>query len=208
MKDRLGDYSQLPNCDHDDSRTASQPTRPHRLTRSLGIAAFLALALVTGLIASSTHGYLSLRHSNPKITYCGHTSSEARALGCVLEPMMYGWMPPQCQYPEVTSHNNFTKWPWYADENMTQLLNEEQIWKGEFISLWTNISGYHTEHCLFLYRKLMYGLENKVRWLDKKTVSSSHAYHCVGQLSEAPEGPNDTTFVQLGIYTCEETTWY
>ena len=207
MKDGLGDYQHLLNDIDDIPRIKSRQAQASNTQKALGIVAVLSLALVVGYAAGSTRHLKSLWTAKPNITYCGHTSSEARALGCVLEPMMYGWMPPQCQYPEVTHYNDFMKWPWYADENMTQPLNEEQVWQGEPIALWTNTPGYHTEHCLFLYRKLMYGLDNRVKWLDKKTLSSNHAYHCVGQLSEAPEGEHDTTFVELGIYTCEQTIW-
>lgn len=34
--------------------------------------------------------------------YCGRSSATAMERGCVMEPMFYGWMPPQCVYPELT----------------------------------------------------------------------------------------------------------
>ena len=207
MKDGLGDYQHLWNDDNA-TRITSRQTRAHNLWRALGVVVFVCLILGVGYAAGSTRYVRTLWLSKPKITYCGHTSSEARALGCVLEPMMYGWMPPQCQYSEISSYNDFMKWPWYADQNMSQPLSEEQVWEGKSTMLWTDRPGFHTEHCLFLYRKLMYGIEKKVRWLDKKTLSSEHAYHCVGHLGEAfEEGEIATNYAELGIYTCEQTIW-
>lgn len=119
-------------------------------------------------------------------------------------------MPPQCQYSEVTKSNDIAKSPWYADQNLTQPLNEEQILKGESIIIWTDHLSYHTEHCLFLYRKLMYAMAKRMKWLDKKTLSSEHANHCVKELIGGPGGKRDhitRVWVQLGMYTCEEMMW-
>lgn len=90
---------------------------------------------------------------------------------------------------------------------MTQLLSKPQLESGEFLDLWTNRAGYHTQHCLFLYRKLAYAVQNKVAWVDNKTLSVHHAYHCVDQLNASSEAWNATTWTGLGMYSCEKAPW-
>ena len=207
MNDKLGAYEHIPN-DEDDTRNGRKLNRMAAFLRVCCFLALFSLAVFIGIAAEPARHTMSLWLASPKITYCGRTSSEAQARGCVLEPMLYGWMPPQCQFPEVTSYNDpFKEWTWYADENLTQPLTEEQLWNGKSIELWTDVLGFHTEHCLFLYRKLMYAMENRARWLDKKTLGSEHAYHCVEQLSAGRESGNGSTYAMLGMYTCKETPW-
>jgi hypothetical protein len=42
---------------------------------------------------------------------------------------------------------------------------------------------YHSEHCLFQWRKLQYGMHNRVEFLDNKTVSLGNSGHRADQLS-------------------------
>ena len=165
--------------------------------------------ITVGMLVGSLHPFDSFRgRTAPRITSCGRTSEEAIARGCVMEPMVYGWMPPHCHYQEVSQKNSpFEDWQWYADENMTTLLSTDQLWRGEILTIWNNVHNYHTQHCLFLYRKLAYGVENGVEWLDKKTTNWAHADHCVGQLSNGKEADDASTHVILGMYECERTAW-
>lgn len=207
MKENFADYEHLREED-DDARAIPRPPRRRPCLQIFGLVSLTLLATLLGVALGSTRSLKLYWQTTPRITSCGHTSSEARARGCVLEPMVYGWMPPQCQFPEVTSQNDpFEKWQWYSDENMTQLLSRDQLERGESLDLWTNRPGYHLEHCLFLYRKLMYAMETKAQWLDKKTLAAHHAYHCIGQLSTSSEAWNATTWTGLAMYTCESSPW-
>jgi hypothetical protein len=67
---------------------------------------------------------------------------------------------------------------------------------------------YHSEHCLFQWRKLQHGMHNRVEFLDNKTVSLGHSGHCADQLSGGHcEGASDWSIVELGFYRCRRTVW-
>ncbi|ORY70414.1 uncharacterized protein BCR38DRAFT_471714 [Pseudomassariella vexata] len=122
--------------------------------------------------------------------YCGRSSLTAKARGCVMEPLFYGWMPPQCVFPELTSaHPVFEDRKFYKDRNMTMELAPEQLWAGEEIMVYTH--RYHGEHCLFQWRKLQYAMDHRMEFLDNKTISLHHTTHCADQLSVGCEGPQD-----------------
>ena len=70
--------------------------------------------------------------------YCGRSSAVAKARGCVMEPLFYGWMPPQCVYSELTNkHRVFDDRRFYRDKNMTQELRSEELWEGKHVMIYT-----------------------------------------------------------------------
>ena len=180
-----------------------------RRPRSRLIVAIPAIFAVVCLTTAWTVWRTTSSPEHPFVTDCGRRSSEAIARGCVMEPLIYGWFPPQCSYDEVTDqHNPFEDGrKWYSDEAMTTELNSTQLWRGEHVNVWTTANHYHTEHCLFLYQKLAYSVAKRQTWLDKKTMSWYHADHCVKQLMSGTEAPSASIHVVLGLYTCDRTPW-
>jgi hypothetical protein len=63
---------------------------------------------------------------------CGRSSKVAMERGCVMEPLLYAWMPSQCVYPELSA-----QWPvfedrvYWSDTNYTTQLTPAQLWAGE-----------------------------------------------------------------------------
>lgn len=85
MKGSFAKYSHLKDEDSD-----SQKQPPHRRSQVIGLIFLILLASVLGVIVGSIRP-LRLHipsTSEPEISDCGHTSREARARGCVLEPMV------------------------------------------------------------------------------------------------------------------------
>lgn len=83
--------------------------RPARRKHSnvLSFTAGFAASIVLGAIAISIYNTLSAAKTAAEIeaedwNYCGRSSATAMDRGCVMEPMFYGWMPPQCVYRELT----------------------------------------------------------------------------------------------------------
>ncbi|KAF2786852.1 hypothetical protein K505DRAFT_258992 [Melanomma pulvis-pyrius CBS 109.77] len=138
--------------------------------------------------------------------HCGRSSSLAIERGCVMEPFFYGWMPPRCVFPELSEqYPVFSNRKWYKHENKTVELSEDDLWKGKHKFIYTE--KYHGEHCLFQWRKLQYGMQNRKDYLDNKTISGHHANHCADQISIACEAPGDVSKVELGFYRCRKTVW-
>ncbi|EFW99771.1 hypothetical protein CMQ_89 [Grosmannia clavigera kw1407] len=71
--------------------------------------------------------------------HCGRSSAVAKARGCVMEPMFYGWMPPQCVYDELTKqYPVFEDRKYYSDPNLTEELGPGQLWAGEHSVVYTS----------------------------------------------------------------------
>ncbi len=66
---------------------------------------------------------------------------------------------------------------------------------------------YHTEHCLYQWRKLQYAMDHHTEFIDNKTISQSHENHCANQLSVRCEDPTDVTEINLGFYKCRKAIW-
>ncbi|KAK3315705.1 hypothetical protein B0H66DRAFT_518300 [Apodospora peruviana] len=139
--------------------------------------------------------------------HCGRSSKVAMERGCVMEPLFYGWMPPQCVFQELSyAYPVFEDREWFSDENLTvPIASPEKLWKGEFVKIYTH--KYHGEHCLFQWRKLQYAIHHRKEFLDNKTVSLHHENHCADQLSAGCERPLDRNEVELGFYRCRKTIW-
>lgn len=166
---------------------------------------FFMLSLVLMAIMVPTAVYLSILRASGRapITDCGSTNEEAISRGCFMEPMVYGWMPPACYFANLSSqYQPFTDRDWYSDPDFASdsKIAAEDIWAGKHTHIF--VHRYHTEHCLFLWRKLAWAVEAKSEWLDTKTLSVSHTDHCAKQLSRSWESENGTNNVELGFYHC------
>ncbi|KAI1198903.1 hypothetical protein F5X97DRAFT_322960 [Nemania serpens] len=203
------EYKPLPS----DVSTEVPPTR-HRKnkwnTLSFSIGCVTTIAL--GVILLAVRGALSIPKTAAEIeaedwNYCGRSSDAARARGCKMEPMFYGWMPARCVFDELTqSLPIFEDRTYYSDKNMSQALLPEQLWAGEYKLAYT--SRYHDEHCLFQWRKLQYAMANRLEFIDNKTISLHHTNHCADQLSESCEPHTGSVAeIELGFYRCRKTIW-
>ncbi|KUJ11015.1 uncharacterized protein LY89DRAFT_594845 [Mollisia scopiformis] len=179
----------------------------------LSFTAGFAASIVLGVIALSIYRLTSVPKARAEIeaeswNYCGRSSVTAMSRGCVMEPMFYGWMPPQCVYQELTeSLPVFEDRKYFSDANLTQPIQVPQLWAGEHNVIYTD--RYHDEHCLFQWRKLEYAYNHQMDFIDNKTISMHHSKHCADQLSissEIANGPR-ANYIELGFYRCRKTIW-
>jgi len=69
---------------------------------------------------------------------CGRSSIIAQQRGCVMEPLFYGWMPPQCSWKELSDqYPVFEDRTWYADKNMTVRIPSADLWAGKHVHIYT-----------------------------------------------------------------------
>ncbi|KAI2609833.1 uncharacterized protein GGS25DRAFT_486451 [Hypoxylon fragiforme] len=123
-----------------------------------------------------------------------------------MEPNFYGWFPSRCVFSELTDkYPVFEDRKWFVDVNLTQEISVTDLWEGKHAKIYTK--RVHGEHCLYQWRKLRYGMENRKEFLDSKTFSTHHAKHCADELSVRCEGAEDKTEVELGFYRCKRTIW-
>lgn len=136
----------------DETNTTPGPRRKWRWNMaSFGLGCVVA-ALMTSILFLAAN---SLRHERPQTpeqereaqeaesesewNHCGHSSREAMALGCVMDPPLNSWMPPPCYFGELTSSLPpiFENRQYYSDVNMTQEITVAQLYNGEFPSVYT-----------------------------------------------------------------------
>lgn len=196
-------YHRLSDIDKSDSEilrpSASLSAKPSRWM-------FYLLCLSTAAFLSSVGTYFIIpnRETKTDMLTCGTTNEEAMAQGCIMEPMVYGWMPKPCYFPELSSqYTPFEDRDWYTSNSY---LEEEKIppadiWAGKHQHIFTR--QYHGDHCLFLWRKLNLAVQRKSKWLDHKTLDLAHTEHCVMELEDhGIEWKNSSNNVVLGFYRC------
>jgi hypothetical protein len=110
------------------------------LSFGIGCLTTVLLVVVAFLVHRSTSVPKTAEQlENEDWNYCGRSVESARARGCVMEPLFYGFMPRQCHYPELSSQFPvFEDRPYYSDENMTQLVTPEELWDGKHSVVWTS----------------------------------------------------------------------
>ena len=171
----------------------------------LTLASTVLLALV-GLISFLAWprdlGYLE----TGSVAHCGNSSAEAMSMGCRMEPMLYGWVPPDCFVEELSAqYTPFEDREWYAEEARENKINPASLWGGELPIVWT--VPYHEQHCLFLWRKLALAVKQRRPMLDDLSLSLHHADHCADYIYRGRESPHGANYVVLGFYTCEVLPW-
>lgn len=82
---------------------------------------------------------------------CGKLSTveEARALGCIFDPMSWVWVRPECYDAElVADFMNRTDWSWHTDPKLTpeSVVPMDEIYRGDHPKLFIS-KMYHTVHC-------------------------------------------------------------
>lgn len=130
--------------DEDANITPSARRRWRWNLASFGVGCVLA-ALITSILfltAKSLHHPKTaeeIEAQESEWNYCGHSSREAMELGCVMDPPLNSWMPPQCYFHELTSSLPpiFENRQYFSDVNMTQEITVEQLYNGEFSSVYT-----------------------------------------------------------------------
>lgn len=151
FKNKALKYEALKCCNSDAAASLRPITFPSSTRHRAGY-------FTAGLLAASLIFILSLlaiQTSSPSLrtaaereaegwNYCGRSSEVAKERGCIMEPLFYGWMPPQCSWKEFSD-----QWPvfedrtWYSDENMTVTISPENLWAGKHVHIYTNRLAYH-----------------------------------------------------------------
>ena len=122
--------------------TTSQRRRQRWSLASFGIG-FVAAALLTStvfLVARAlNHPATTEELEAQEWNNCGRSSHEAMERGCVMDPPLYAWVPPQCYYNELTSSLPpiFENRQYYSDVNMTQAIATEDLYLGEHTRIYT-----------------------------------------------------------------------
>jgi hypothetical protein len=144
-----------------------------------------------------------LQITNPSVTaalstwfsghlpHCGDSLEEARSLGCLYDPMINSWIPPDCHFPtlfeEALAFNN----TWYYDKDMQHQIPMTVLMRGEVEAYWPG-PGHHQLHCLYTWKKLLWSIDKGVL-ADSYSASYEHGNHCIGWLMAPNENLGNST---------------
>jgi hypothetical protein len=105
----MHDYEKLTTEDVSDlSSKASLPasfgqvSKKRQSSYAATLLSFVAvISFVAIVISYSVYQQYHVSRQRYIYTPCGNTSEQARSQGCMYEPWLSGWVPPECYYQEV-----------------------------------------------------------------------------------------------------------
>ncbi|KAK3935757.1 hypothetical protein QBC46DRAFT_421361 [Diplogelasinospora grovesii] len=158
---------------------------------------------------------------------CGASPEEARALGCVFDVYVNGWLPAACYdkaVAEMSESNDTdlfpaaggrTTYPIYWDEEFTKRATLEDVEAAAFANGEDGFNvrfhiayDYHRAHCLHLWRLTASAAERLVRGeravgVYYKAASPEHAWHCSKIIIEGDgRDPNKKDRITPGVGRC------
>lgn len=163
---------------HGEDTTDRSPSAASKRPRYWMMVVLLAM-ISSGL----TIAFLNWNRSS-KWNECGSTPAEARANNCHFDPMMRAWIPDACFYHEpLDEYDPFHDREWFLDWKLTKPADIDVLVAGEGPHM-VYTKDYHTEHCLYVWRKLGIAIDQKRPFVDNKTYGLGHSRHCSLQIAE------------------------
>lgn len=130
-----------------DDMDDEKPTRAQRSNHRSSVLSFAAGLTTAAILIILTLGAAQMLKPRSRTfqeieddewNHCGRSSQHAMDRGCVMEPLFYGWMPSKCVFPELTDQFPvFEDRTWYQDENLTQVIAPEDLYRGKHNIIWT-----------------------------------------------------------------------
>ncbi|KAH3985010.1 hypothetical protein HBI24_128330 [Parastagonospora nodorum] len=166
---------------------------------AVGLTLLTLLSLQTLYTKSHTSNALVI----PK---CGPTPAEAKAQGCVFNPINFSWLPPDCYDKELFDEmleeemKRAGPWKWYLAPNFTQEIPQDWEDLSTHTHVWTE-HRYHVLHCLGTWRTLHRSVMEGGLGLVPSFIEYGHTMHCaqfIGKAAVSDEmKPRQETVVML-----------
>lgn len=110
--------------------------------------------------------------ANAQLLTCGHSTQEAKSMGCKYDILSNHWIPGICMDEEaVKEYQQDGSWYGYADRNRTQLLSYESM--GDMELYYTSMRD-HIIHCAVLWKKQFRAFYVERKNVDTLIGSYSH----------------------------------
>lgn len=146
--------------------------------------------LLLSLLTSSLLLYQTFAPNSPppgehpkELGNCGHSSEDARSLGCRFDPMTWAWQRPECYREDlIESFLNRTEWRMYSNYTLRpdEEIPREEWLRGDHDVVYAE-NKYHYIHCTYMWRKIhsafLYHLPT-----DSDTMAMHHSLHCEIQI--------------------------
>ncbi|KAL3421706.1 hypothetical protein PVAG01_05862 [Phlyctema vagabunda] len=162
-----------------------------------GIASCFMILLLASILASEHHIVTLEEHRHAKSNTtdgevlhpfvfekihetwkgCGTNVAEARAMGCLYDVMLGGWIHSDCYWGELMEEYIAEgEYRWYRDENLTVEMSLAEVRLGEHKKIWTK-KYYHYAHCAYLWNLQMRAFRERVP-VDHSIMEEEHTVHC------------------------------
>lgn len=172
------------------------------------ILVFIVTSLLWGLFFLATERLLQIHQDNLKnsngltsdATYvkCGHSTEEAKALGCQYDILSNHWVPRQCMDQDaVEEYQSDGSWFGYADEKRTELLSIDAM--SELPYYYTNERD-HIVHCAMLWRKQFRAWSEGRSYYDSILASGEHTIHCSEYLMNMTDWGTDFRSMPIKVW--------
>ena len=151
---------------------------------------------------SEPHGNFT---SDAKFLTCGHSTPEAKNLGCQYDILSNHWVPDVCMDQEaVKVYQSDGSWFGYADENRTQLISIDTM--SEMPFYYTSARD-HIVHCAMLWRKQYNAFIEGRKNLDTIITSREHTEHCSKYLIDMTDWGTDFWNMPIKVFTGYAGCW-
>ena len=164
--------------------TSNQHTKTrYILYPVLGIFALFCLStmIYLSVTVQAMQKAIHLHPTGIELGDCGssHTVDEARAKGCLFDPMSWLWVRPECYDSSlIDDFMNRTDWSWHTDWKLTpeSQVPLDRVFAGDHPHLFTS-KKYHSIHCTYMWQKMHKALLEH-RPVDTDLTSWHHTHHC------------------------------
>ncbi|KAK6596845.1 hypothetical protein H4I96_09497 [Botrytis cinerea] len=195
-------YDQLPL---EENSSPPETRKTTSITRRL-IQGFLCVAVLASIIIGSIWAW-SHKHPNlPQYIDCGSSTEEAISKNCVMEPMIYGWIPRECYFADLSAqYSPFEDREWYTDDTYTVRIPPQTYGRERTNTLLRTCI---TRRIVFSSGgNWHWGLRGeRIIWMTKVWIWSIRI--TVPRFWITMEGTsNSTNDVYLGFHRCERLAW-
>ncbi|KAK3360542.1 hypothetical protein B0T25DRAFT_131253 [Lasiosphaeria hispida] len=135
-----------------------------------------------------------------KTLHCGNSTAEARARGCVFDPLATLWVPKPC-YDEETNlaYRTSVDWYGYNDPNGTEMISVDEMSERVSPKFYYTTTREHAVHCAYMWQKQHLGYLRGGLYLDDYSASFDHTRHCAEMLIKT----TDQDPRELSLYTAK-----
>ena len=144
---------------------------------SISAITYLSVKLDRAKAAHDDHP--TIMRTGAELGDCGHNIAEARAAGCIFDPMSWLWVAPACYHKEMTEEwINRTDWHFYTDVEMQPKdeVSVESAYNGDYQMLYTPYK-YHKIHCSYMWLKTHKTMKERLP-IDTNMMNEHHLHHC------------------------------
>jgi hypothetical protein len=172
------------------------------------VLTFFCTSLFWLLTFSFQSHFMSQNKLSTKTLSCGNSTAEARALGCIYDPLSVVWIPEPCFDKEMTeAYRKAVDWIGSNDWQGKEMLDLDAMSERVAPSGYFTSTRDHVVHCAYSWLRQHRGYLRGGLYLDDDSLDFSHTQHCAEVLVHALDLDVEaleqrTTVATVGFSSC------